>query len=313
MDSIKFEPDSKKQLWLDVPGTALTIPATILCGPEPGGTLTISAGVHSREYIGAQALTELAGKLVPEQINGTVLLLHCLNYNGFIQRSPDILPEDGKNLNREFPGDENGTETQKLAAFLEKTVIARSDYIVDLHSGAYFEELTPHVYFHGAASPEVCTVSERIARFVNVAYIYRSAEKNGFYSHAGTCGIPAIILERGGCGLVCREQVDADIADVLNIMRGLGFLQDGVQAAEYDPVVIEAGYAEDAPCSGCWYPSGQVGDSIRKGEVLGEIRDIFGAPLQSVRAKMDGTILIEAVSFGIEAGKPMIAYGGKAK
>lgn len=312
-DFFTFQPNSKRRAMLEVREAGLSLPAVILCGPEPGGTLTVSAGVHSREYTGIQALIELADTLDPKQIDGTVLLLPCINYDGFLQHSPDVMPQDGKNLNREFPGDEGGTETQMLAAWLERNVIARSDYIVDLHSGAYFEELIPHVYFHGTAAPEVCTVSERIARFVNVEYICRSSAKNGFYSHAGTCGIPAIILERGGCGLVRRDEIDADVADVLNILRGLGFLKDGTSAAAYAPAVMDAYDFADAPCSGCWYPFKRVGEAVQKGEVLGEIRDVFGAVAQTVRAKLDGKILIEAVSLGIEAGRPLIACGGTSK
>ena len=150
---------AKSQTMLPVAGTDMLLPVTELTGAKEGETITLSAGVHSREYAGVQALTELAQELDPRQVRGTIRLLHCCNYEGFLRRSADVVPQDGKNLNREFPGDPGGTPTQRLAAFLEQEFIERTDYLVDLHSGGFCESLTPHLYFHGTAAPEVRAVS----------------------------------------------------------------------------------------------------------------------------------------------------------
>lgn len=100
-----FERNTKTRLKLPVPGTELAIPATLIDGDREGAVCVISAGVHSREYVGMLSAMELAKKLEPEKTAGRVLILHCCNYSGFIARSPDTVPEDGMNLNRVFPGD----------------------------------------------------------------------------------------------------------------------------------------------------------------------------------------------------------------
>lgn len=223
---MKYAKNTKKKILLHVPQTGMTIPATLICGRETGKTITVSAGVHSREYIGIEALIRLAQELTPENVQGTILLLHCCNYDGFLSRSADVVPHDGKNLDREFPGTVDGTQTQRLAAFLETEIIRNTDCLVDLHSGGFCENLIPHAYYHGAAKPEVCAASCRMARWTEAKYLVRSEARNGFYSHAGQCGVPAIILERGGCGLLLEDEVLADIADVKNILRGLEFLKD---------------------------------------------------------------------------------------
>ena len=223
---MKYAKNTKKKILLHVPQTGMTIPATLICGRETGKTITVSAGVHSREYIGIEALIRLAQELTPENVQGTILLLHCCNYDGFLSRSADVVPHDGKNLNREFPGTVDGTQTQRLAAFLETEIIRNTDCLVDLHSGGFCENMIPHAYYHGAAKPEVCAASCRMARWTEAKYLVRSEARNGFYSHAGQCGVPAIILERGGCGLLLEDEVLADIADVKNILRGLEFLKD---------------------------------------------------------------------------------------
>lgn len=304
---MRYERNTKKQVTYHVPDTDITIPATLICGRESGETITISAGVHSREYIGIETLIRLAQELTPEMVQGTILLLHCCNYKGFLSRSSDVMPQDGKNLNRVFPGAADGTPTQKLAAFLESEIIGHTDYLVDLHSGGFCEALVPHVYYHGAAKPSVCAESFRIAEMTSAKFLVRSETKNGFYSHAGQCGVPAIILERGGCGLLHEEEVRQDLADVKNILRGLGFLLD-LPAKVYPHRLAQNGRYLDAPASGCWYPKKQPGDWIRAGELLGEIRDIYAQPLHRVFAETDGVVLYQTASLGIEAGAPMIAY-----
>ena len=53
---MKYAKNTKKKILLHVPQTGMTIPATLICGRETGKTITVSAGVHSREYIGIEAL-----------------------------------------------------------------------------------------------------------------------------------------------------------------------------------------------------------------------------------------------------------------
>ncbi len=299
----------KERVDLKVYDTGLTVPTTVIRGEKQGKQITVSAGVHSREYIGIDALTQLADELNPKDISGTVILLHCINYDGFISRSADIFPQDGKNLNREFPGDKNGSVTQKVAAFLQENIIEKSDYLIDLHSGGFCEELTPHVYFHGTAKENVCELSEKLARLTSAPYIVKSSAVNGFYSYAGQMDVPAIILERGGMGVYNRSESDEDKADVLNILRGLGFLNDGKNVKYTDKHLIKTAFYEDAPCSGCWYPTKKAGDKIEKNELLGEIRSIYGELLKEIHAKESGVVLYQTASLGIEEGSSMTAYG----
>ncbi|MEQ2563188.1 succinylglutamate desuccinylase/aspartoacylase family protein [Ventrimonas sp. CLA-AP-H27] len=164
-------------------------------------------------------------------------------------------------------------------------------------------------YFQGTAKEAVCRSFEQIARLTSVPYIVRSSAENGFYSWAGQKGVPAVIIERGGCGLVKRHEIEADIVDVRNILRGLGFLRDGIQTVTSSQHLIRNAYYENAPCHGCWHPQKLPGDMVVKNELLGEIRDIYGELSERIFAKTTGVILYQTVSLGIEEGTPMVAYG----
>ena len=178
-----------------------------------------------------------------------------------------------------------------------------------MHSGGFCESLTPHLYFHGTAAPEVRAVSRRMAELTTVPYLVESSAENGFYSWAGQRGVPAILLERGGCGLVEPAAIEGHKRDALRLLRGLGFLEDGEPVFPAAHQVITTAFYENAPESGCWYPAKAAGDFIRERETLGEIRNLFGRVLCRVTAKVSGVILYQTASLGIEKGTSLVAYG----
>lgn len=123
---------------------------------------------------------------------------------------------------------------------------------------------------------------------------------------AAVHGIPSVLIERGQLSLFSREEVEADKADVRNILRCLGVLEG--KCVRY-PKQQLLEYSDDAPCTGCWYPEKKVGDWFRKGEKLGEIRDYFGHSLFIEYAPEDGMLLHQCSSLNIIEKGPMVTYG----
>ena len=208
-------PGERKEGDLKLAGGEFRLPAAILHGKRAGKTVLITAGVHSGEYVGIQAAIELAEKLKTEKIAGTVVLVKAVNRPAFEQRLGSLVASDGKNLNRVFPGNEQGTEAERLAQAMVRELFCRADYYIDLHSGDDYEKLAPYVYYAGKADPEVTEVSRKMAQQVDVPYMVRSdVASGGAYNYAASRGIPSILLEReewetgagrksGPCGEMC--------------------------------------------------------------------------------------------------------------
>ena len=55
-----------------------------------------------------------------------------LNREDFEKRAGSISWEDGKNLNRVFPGRKDGTKMERLAAAITQSLIRKADYYIDL-------------------------------------------------------------------------------------------------------------------------------------------------------------------------------------
>lgn len=289
---------------------AFNLPATVIHGKQPGKTLLITAGIHGGEYVGIQAAVDLARELDAEKVTGTVVILKVLNRPAFEQRKGSMGLTDGKNLNRVFPGDPEGTEMDRLAYAISHEVFPFVDHYIDLHSGDDHEELTPYVYYAGVASEGVAAQSRKMAEWVDVPYMVRSTTgSGGAYNHAASIGIPSILIERGGMGAWTEEEAGSSRRDVRNILCNLGIYQGEKDDRKYYPLdVVDVCY-QYASHGGLWYPAKKAGDVIAKGEFIGEVRNYEGNPIEGCWAESDGVILYQTRSLQVLEEGPMIAYG----
>lgn len=308
--NMEAQPGEKVSGYLKMEGGKFSLPTTILHGKQPGKTVLITAGVHAGEYVGIQAAIELAQKLKIEKVVGTVVIVKVINRPAFENRNGSMGLSDGKNLNREFPGNSEGTEMEQLARAITENLHAIADYYIDLHSGDDYEQLTPYVYYAGRADDEVVAESRRMAEQVDVPYMVKSnVASGGSYNYAASQGIPSILIERGGMGCWSTEEVRSTRRDVRNILCHLGIYTGEKDKRTYYPLDVEDVRYQDASHNGCWYPFKSAGDMFRRGEVLGEVRDYEGKVIEISRAEYDGVVLYQTGTLQVVADGPMIAYG----
>lgn len=299
----------KKQGFVSVLDTRAKLPVTLINGTKPGKTVLITAGIHGGEFPCIQTAIELAQELDPHHISGRIILVHPVNTSAFEEICPAIVPEDGKNLNRVFPGSEDGTLAEQIAFVLTRDFQSQADFYLDLHGGDIHEALTPFVFFPGNAEESVCTRSRQAASVLNMKYMLRSNAKTGAYNSAALRGLPALLIERGGCALWSEDEVSAYKKDVHNLLRHLQVLPGAVELPKKAPIEITKAIYLRADCTGCWYPSVQAGERVKIGQKLGEIRDFFGNTLDTYFSEINGVILYLTVSLSIKKDRSLIAYG----
>jgi len=141
---------SKKHFTVEISSDehTTTMPITIFQGSQEGPVVGITTGVHGYEYAPILAGQQLIKKINPKDLKGTLILVQIANVESFLNRSPYFNPQDGKNLNRVFPGSESGTITEKLAHFITTEIISKCDYFVDIHSGDAPEDLMPYAAYY---------------------------------------------------------------------------------------------------------------------------------------------------------------------
>lgn len=310
LEGLSLSPGERISGELELAGGKFSLPAAVVRGTEEGKTVVITAGIHGGEYVGIQAAVELSQSLKPEKLQGTVIIVKAVSRRAFEHRAGSMGTEDGRNLNREFPGDSQGSETQQLAWAISGELFGAADYYIDLHSGDDYEQLSPYVYYAGKASPEVVEASRKMAEQVDVPYMVRSTvSTGGAYNYAASRGIPGVLIERGGMGTWTPEEVQSTKRDVRSILCSLGIYRGQRGYRTYYPLDVSDIVYQAAEHTGFWYPRKMPGDLIRGGEELGVVRDYEGELLEVCRAEYDGVILYQTGSLQVLEDGPMIAYG----
>ena len=252
-----------------------SIPTTIINGKKSGKIVAISSGIHNCEYVGIQSAIELSQEIDPENINGTVIIFHPVNYSGFFHKIPAVMPEDNKNLNRAFPGIENGSISDKIAYHFSKFLYPQLDFFIDLHGGDLYERATNFVYSPGIGDNKVIEVSHEVAQVLSVPYRVRSSAKTGAYNSAAIQGVPSMLIERGGNGLWNKEEVKEYKKDILSVLGYFNII-DFLNEKNLNQKEISIAKYISSEVDGFWYPRYKAGEKFNEGDLLGEIKDCFG-------------------------------------
>ena len=99
------------------------IPITVVHGSRSGPVLALIAGTHGYEYPPITALQQVRRDLNPTELSGTVIIVHVANMPSFLRRTIYYSPVDGKNLNRVYPGNPDGTVCERIAHVITTEVI----------------------------------------------------------------------------------------------------------------------------------------------------------------------------------------------
>jgi predicted deacylase len=282
----------------------LEVPVIEVAGAGPGPRLSVIAGVHGCEYASMAGARRWVNSLQGRALRGTVTVVPVLNVPAFRARSPFIVPEDGKNLNRCFPGSPGGTLAERLAFAVFSRVIVGSDALVDMHAGDLVEALEPFAMYDGGPAE---ADARGLATAYGLGYVLRQAPGPG-QTVAGTtsaaaaaAGVPAIIAEAGGCGLVEEAAVAAHIRGLDGVLHHLGMSADGPQAPAV-PVHLDSFTWPTTPSAGWWEPAVRAGEAVRAGQVLGTVSTLDGgAVVETFTAPADGVVLFLTTSPAVAA------------
>lgn len=286
------------------------IPITLINGAQEGKTVAITAAVHGGEYTGVFGLIKLTREIEPKDLKGQLILVHITNVSAFEAKMQYVGPIDGKNLNRCFPGDKNGTHTEQLAYFISEEVYGQSDFFLDLHSGDIHEDLMPFTLYHRDATEEVRMQSRKIGELMNLGPVIGSGSDCGSINGmAMKYNIPGVLAELG-----CRGECNVDQAilykdRILNVLYYYGLLDGEVyEPKETEVEYVHCMYCLDSDKDGLWYPSYSAGDSVEEGQIVGYITDYFGNILKEYHSPVTGKILYNTTSLAIRNGDPLVSF-----
>lgn len=306
---ISAAPGSKATGFIQVEGTNVAMPTTVVNGASPGPTLLVTGGVHGGEYPGIEAAIRLARELNPAEVRGQVVVIHIVSPLAFHARQQYFVPLDGKNPNRNFPGSKLGTASERMAYTVMTEAAAKVDAWVDLHGGDIHEALVPFTIYSDRSAPDVMARSKAMAEVYGIEYVLESnSVKGGTYGAAAAIGLPCILTEAGECGQLDEPNTQVHLKGLYNVLKLLGILAGSPEPVA--PIRLLKNFPWlRSPHSGCWYPAVKVGEMVTEGHAVGEIRDYFGTTLERFTAPASGVVMFVVTSLAINADDPLLAIG----
>jgi predicted deacylase len=312
--SLEATPGEVVSGYLEVPAgsdEATRIPITVAHGSTEGPALAVIAGTHGYEYPPILALQRVRRNIDPVKLSGTLILVHVANLPSFLGRTIYYSPVDGKNLNRVYPGNPEGTVSERIAHILYTQVIAVADYVVDMHGGDGNEALRPYLYLTLTGNPELDERSRDLALAFGLDTIVVQGTWSGepeahVYTEWAALGQgkPAITTETGAVGSTDESFIALAERGIWNLLRHLDMLAGEPQRA---PAVVwlEEGEVVRSPVAGLFEPAVEPGYFVEEGGLLGTLVDFFGDPVQPVTAPFAGVVNYVVATPPVSEAEPL--------
>ncbi len=200
-------------------------------------------------------------------------------------------------MNRFYPGNPEGTQTERASYLITREIVEKSDHLIDLHGGDLDESLRPYSYWTLSGNAAQDSVSRGMVLAFGLDHIIISADRpkdpaasRYLENTATTRGKPSITVEAGYAGTVLPSDVDALVRGCLNVMGFLRMLDRPVWPVA-KPVWFERTITVTSDSNGVFHPLVERDKSVSAGTPLGYVTDYLGRKLFDVRAPESGLVL----------------------
>ena len=277
--TLDFEREGKQVCDLYVPHATdrdawgfIPVPVAVLRNEE-GPTALLVGGVHGDEHEGPIVLGEWIRSLDPRCIRGRVIILPALNLPA-VRNGRRTSPIDGQDLARVFPGDPAGTPTRRIAHFVARELIPRSDYVLDLHAGGVSLEIMTTAMMRLQEDSGLNERTEAAMRSFGapMALVVEGGSGNSLVAAAASQGKSSFAVELGSGGRVSPRALSVARAGIAGLLAHAGILP-GESAPYAGPLMRAAGPGDNvlAPVEGVFEPAVDLGSEVAAGQQAGRI------------------------------------------
>ena len=297
------------------------IPVTVIVGENANdgeGLVTIGS-THGNEYEGPVAIRHIMNSIKTEDVCGRLVFIPLLNAPGFFAGKRDS-PDDGLNLNREFPGDATGSITRRIAAFVNEFIFPEVHAVFDIHSGGKAARFDPLSSFHYVENQEQRKAMESLAPGFGckLTMRYQNNTPGLLTSTAESLGKLTIGTELGFGESILPEGVGMGKQGILFGASYLKQINTALPKNAFYPCdeqvlsdTSDASCSFLAPFAGHYEPCVNPATSVKQGDLLGYLHDFYRIdeePL-AVHAPHDGYVVCQAWQAQVEQGQVIAQVG----
>ena len=297
--TVDFDKDGVQHGFLKLPHShdasawgSIVIPITVAKNGE-GPTILFTGANHGDEYEGPVALFDLANKIKAEDLSGRVIIVPGMNYPAF-QAGKRTSPIDGGNMNRVFPGNPEGSFTEKIADYFNRILLPLADYVLDFHSGGKTLEFLPFCCAHVLDDKEQqarCIAAMQAFNAPHSVMLLEIDAVKMYDTAAENMGKVFISTELAGGGTTTAYTVGIAKKGIRNILRHTGITKGELEIGETLNL--------DMPDQRCYVFSEttglvencvNLGDEVKTGQLVAKVHNIerTGTDPEEYYAGIDG-------------------------
>lgn len=267
----------------------------VLTGGTGKKRICIVTGTHGDELEGQYVCYRL-NRIVaehPELLDGTLEIYPALNPLGIDSITRGI-PGFDLDMNRIFPGSEEGTVTEQLVHRLMDD-LQGADMVVDIHSSNIFLREIPQVRINVNMAGQLVPFAQWLK--MDFIWIHEAATvlESTLAHSLNSLGTPTLVVEMGVGMRINHGYGERLVAGILHLMYRMGIWREmpDLSCSPQDSVVSAIGGVEflNAEASGVFLTENRNNHIVEPGEEIGcVVSPLTGEVLQRVTAPVKGLL-----------------------
>jgi predicted deacylase len=314
LDLNDLKPGKKHSLYfqgVQMPtGQHCYVSVTVAKGAKPGKRVVLVSGVHGDEMSSVHTVQTVMNQLDPAEMFGTVMAVTDVS-SPALEGMQRRWPNQGRgidliDMNREWPGNENGTTAASRHAGLlfNRLLRPNADVAIDFHTGTTGFEVTAF-NIAGMDVPEVKAMVELYPVgqiFDN--HVYPGVLHNAFMD----VGIPAFTPEIGAARVLNPEMISLFVEGTLNVLKHHGILAGPLGRTGKDVGVFIGNSALPilATQGGLVEHLVKLNDKVEPGQKVAIQRNSFGEVVAEYTSSVAGEVTGQRSDAMSEPGNPLV-------
>ncbi|GCD79114.1 succinylglutamate desuccinylase/aspartoacylase family protein [Schleiferia thermophila] len=289
IDAQPVSPGVQKRVDIEVArlpsGTVIHMPVFVYRSKNPGPVVMLSGGLHGDEINGVEIIRRVvASKWIQQLLSGTIVALPIINVYGFIHFSREV--PDGKDVNRSFPGNPDGSLASIVASIISRKILPLIDYGIDFHTGGASRTNFPQIRYD-RRDP----VAAELSKAFNAPYtIYSSVIDGSLRSTASQMNKSIIVYEGGESMRFDQFAIEEGLKGIRRVLKHLGMIRVGASSASKSIVCANTTWVR-AEASGLFTCLKQSGQEVFAGEVIGYVHNPYNLYNVPVITSVSGHII----------------------
>jgi predicted deacylase len=263
-------------------------------GTRPGKRIALVSGVHGDEISSVRTIQTVMDRLNPVEMSGTVLAVLDVSrpaMEGMARRWPNSgRGIDLIDLNREWPGNENGLSAPSRHAgmLFNRLLKPNADYAIDFHTSTTGIDMTA-LHLARMDLPEVRAMAELFP----IDQIFDNAAYPGLLANAFIdAGIPAFTPEIGAARILDHDMIPLFVEGTMNVLKHHGIITGPMGRTGKDTSLFVANSAHPvlATRGGFVELLVKLNDKVEAGQKVAVQRNAFGEVVAEYTSGVTGEV-----------------------